>query len=606
MKKTNPLAIGILVVMFTLLLGSVWNDSAVTDELAHIPAGYGYVTQLDYRLNPEHPPLIKAIAALSSWIIVHPRFPTETSAWQSNVNGQWDQGGTFLYDSGNNADRIIFWSRFPLLLMAVGLGGLLFYWTRKRFNTTTALLALILYAFSPTVLSHARYVTTDIGATLGFFIGVISFIAFLENPTRTSLVRAGLCLGAALLLKFSTVLLAPIYAIMLIAWVGSQPYFFAKQRIRAGARLLGQTFLIGVIGLLVVWAVYGLFTLNYPPERQLSDATFLLGSYGFRTAVNVDLALIRNPVLRPLGEYVLGVLMVQQRAAGGNTAYFLGEVTNVGSRNYFPLLYLLKEPLALHILSLIALWYAAKKTIRASAGKKTKERIVLIRQWTHAHLVEVACMTSIAVYVAVSMRSPLNIGIRHLLPTFLFIYILVARTISDWLHNRTITNPQTIREWLTGIWEIFITSIPKYALVGTLLLWLVAATLGAAPYFLSYYNELIGTRYGYTIAVDSNYDWGQDLIRLKQYVERHDIQKIAVDYFGGGNVRYYLGARAEPWWSAKGPAHGWFAISINTLQGAFGTPVKGWTRKPEDSYNWLKPYQPVGRVGESIFLYKLP
>jgi hypothetical protein len=608
MKTINLAAAGILTVMFSLLLTSVWDDSAIIDELAHIPAGYGYITQLDYRLNPEHPPLIKAIAALSSWSVVRPHFPTDTKAWQSDINGQWDQGSTFLYDSGNNADRIIFWSRFPILLMAVGLGWLIFFWTKKRFNTTTALLALIFYAFSPTILAHARYVTTDLGAMLGFFISVITFIEFLENPTRSNIIRAGVCLGLALLLKFSTVLLAPVYGICLVAWVTSQTYFFGRQHIKGTLRLLGKTLVIGVIGIIIVWAVYAVFTVNYPPERQLADTTYLLSSYGFRPAVNLDLALTRNPFTRPLGEYMLGVLMVQQRAQGGNTAYFLDEVSNRGSRLYFPLLYLLKEPLALHILSLIALGYALQKTIRASAKKQLKEKIALVRQWTHAHMVEIACFASIAVYWGISLRSPLNIGIRHMLPTFPFIYILVARAISDWLHSRAITNPQTFREWLVSIWEIFISSIPKYFLTAILLLWLAVSTLAAAPAFLSYYNELIGTRYGYMIAVDSNYDWGQDLVRLAQYGERHNIQKITVDYFGGANVRYYLGDRAESWQSSKGypPGGGWFAISASTRQGAFGTIIDDLIRKPEDSYNWLKPYPPVGRIGESIFLYKLP
>ena len=79
-----------------------------------------------------------------------------------------------------------------------------------------------------------------------------------------------------------------------------------------------------------------------------------------------------------------------------------------------------------------------------------------------------------------------------------------------------------------------------------------------------------------------------------------------MDYFGGGSPAYYLGDKFEPWWSAKGPMHGWLAVSASTLAGAYGTPINGWTRKPEDSYGWLKPYPPVGRVGQSIFLYKLP
>ena len=613
---TRPLAILILAVMFLLLLTSVWNDSAIFDESAHIPAGYGYVTQLDYRLNPEHPPLVKAIAALSSWIVVRPYFPTDTKAWQSDLNGQWEQGGKFLYESGNNADRIIFWSRFPLLLLAVWLGWLIFDWTRKRFNTGAALLALTFYAFSPTVLAHARYVTTDIGAAFGFFIGITSFIAFLENPTRPHILRAGVFLGIALLMKFSTVLLGPIYAIMLIAWVASQPYlsergfgragFFTRQRIKAIVRLVSQTALICIIGLVVVWAVYALFTFNYPPERELADATSILSTYGFRLPVNIDMALIRNPFTRPLGQYLFGVLMIQQRAAGGNTSYFLGQLSAAGSRLYFPLVYLLKEPLAFHILSLIALWYATKKTLQAGMGKTLKEKTQSVRQWTHGHIAEIASAACIAVYWTFSLRSPLNIGVRHLLPTFPFIYILVARTISNWLHANTVTNPKTFRDWLFGIWQIFITAIPKYFLTCLLLIWLIVATLASAPYLLPYYNELVGSRYGYTIAVDSNYDWGQDLIRLKQYVEQHRIQKIAVDYFGGGSPAYYLGNRFEPWWSTKGPAHGWLAVSASTRQGAFATPIDGITRKPEDSYDWLKPYVPVGRIGESIFLYKLP
>jgi hypothetical protein len=40
------------------------NSSATFDEMAHLPAGYSYLRWNDYRLNPEHPPLIKKWAAL--------------------------------------------------------------------------------------------------------------------------------------------------------------------------------------------------------------------------------------------------------------------------------------------------------------------------------------------------------------------------------------------------------------------------------------------------------------------------------------------------------------------------------------------------------------
>src|SRR3989344_6512853 len=72
-------------VLFTsgsLLYYGAANDSAVMDELAHIPAGYSYVKELDDRLNPEHPPLLKALSALPL-LALDLNFPTDKPSWQS-------------------------------------------------------------------------------------------------------------------------------------------------------------------------------------------------------------------------------------------------------------------------------------------------------------------------------------------------------------------------------------------------------------------------------------------------------------------------------------------------------------------------------------------
>lgn len=596
----------VLLVMLALMLGSAWNDSATMDELAHIPAGFGYVTQLDYRLNPEHPPLLKALAALSAQIFVKPYFPTDTPYWQDDVNGQWAQGAKFLYESGNDADKIIFWSRLPLILLAVFFGWLLFGWTKKRFGDSAALLTLTLFAFSPTILTHSRYVTTDLGAAFGFFVGIAGFLKFLENPTRRNIAIAGIIFGVAQLIKFSLVLLIPIYAILLIAWVLTRPNLHWHERFRVMLRYAWKTIVLGLIGLALIWTVYAIFTWNYPQERQARDAELLLSSYGFRPAVNFNLSLINNKFTRPLGQYILGVLMVSQRSAGGNTAFFLGEVSSAGSRAYFPLLYLLKEPLALHILTLIALWFAIKK-FRRSFAEHFGTIYERLRCWAENHFIEVSSLIFVLFYWTISIASPLNIGVRHVLPTFPFIYILVSRYITLWLRWHDLSDPKTWWGWLQNVYQIYIASIPKYLLVWLLLFWLAIDTASAFPHFMPYYNELIGgTRHGWKIAVDSNYDWGQDLKRLAQYVEKNRIEKIAVDYFGGGNPRYYLGDKYEQWWSSRGPTSGWFAISATFRQGAFGNTAPGFIRKPEDSYEWLKQYTPVGQVGYSIFLYKLP
>ena len=601
MRKVNYFAVTILGLMALLMFGSMRNDSAIMDELAHIPAGFGYITQFDYRLNPEHPPLLKALAALSGKIFANPSFPTYTKYWQEDINGQWAQGAVFLYESGNDADSIIFWSRFPLMLLALFFGWLVFSWTKKRFGNSAAILTLLFFAFSPTFLTHSRYVTTDLGAAFAFFTGLVSFIKFVEVPSRKNLILAGIFFGVAQLIKFSLVLLIPVYAILMVAWILALPHLNLRERLREGIKLSGKTIVLGIIGFLLVWAVYAPFVWNYPKEKQFSDTELLLSSYGFRPAVNLNLGLIKNDFARPLGQYMLGVLMVNQRAAGGNTAYFLGEVSSAGSRAYFPLLYLLKEPLPLHILTLIALWFVAWKSdfLRKSDFKK-------LRPWIQNHFAEFSALTFIIFYWVVSMKSPLNIGVRHVLPTFPFIYILVAKQVTEWLKWHELSDPQTWLGWFKNIYQIYIKSVPKYLFVMILLLWLILGTVASYPNFMPYYNELAGgERNGYNVAGDSNYDWGQDLKRLTAYVEKNKIEKISVDYFGGGSPRYYLGDKFEPWWSARGPAHGWFAISATFRQGAFGKTAPGFVRRPKDSYEWLKPYEPVARVG-SIFIYKLP
>ncbi|PWH09900.1 hypothetical protein DEJ39_09090, partial [Bacteroidetes bacterium SCGC AAA795-G10] len=79
--------------------------SATMDEQAHIPAGYSYLSQRDFRINPEHPPLIKSLSAIPL-LFLNLNFPKEHPSWTSQVNGQWWFGSQFLYHSNNNPDQV--------------------------------------------------------------------------------------------------------------------------------------------------------------------------------------------------------------------------------------------------------------------------------------------------------------------------------------------------------------------------------------------------------------------------------------------------------------------------------------------------------------------
>ncbi|MEK7596045.1 MAG: hypothetical protein AAB564_00620, partial [Patescibacteria group bacterium] len=171
-RKISSIIAGfLLALMFVLMFFSAWNESATMDELAHIPAGYSYLTQKDYRLNPEHPPLIKDLAALPL-LFLNINFPADHSSWKNDVNGQWSFGSVFLYESGNDADKIIRLARLPIMLLTILFGWLFFRWIRRRYGDQTGLLALFFFVFSPTFIAHGRYVTTDIAAAFGFFLGL--------------------------------------------------------------------------------------------------------------------------------------------------------------------------------------------------------------------------------------------------------------------------------------------------------------------------------------------------------------------------------------------------------------------------------------------------
>ncbi|MBI4133879.1 MAG: hypothetical protein HY475_00485 [Candidatus Terrybacteria bacterium] len=339
-------------------------------------------------------------------------------------------------------------------------------------------------------------------------------------------------------------------------------------------------------------------------ERELRDATYLLGSFQPHAVADIVPWLIQQPVLRPLGQYFLGLFMVLQRAAGGNTQYFLGEVSNLGTWDYFPILYLVKEPLALHILTLIAVLFA---TVRVARAKRRTLDAVLA--WVRDHFIEFASMVFIAVYWASSITSPLNIGVRHVLPTFPFIFLLVSRQVVAWLRSWRTSDVTSWWDWLHRIYEIYIASLPRYLLASALVLWQASSVFTAFPYYLSYYNEAGGGILdGYQIAVDSNYDWGQDLRRLGDYVRANDIPEIGLFYFGGGSPAHELGERFRMWWPAQGQPEngGWYAISATFQMGAFGPAVRGFVKNPQDSFEWLRAFEPVARAGTSIFIYHLP
>ncbi len=630
------------------MLWAARTDAPIMDELAHIPAGYGYVHNLDYRLNPEHPPLVKALAMLPV-LFLQPNFPTQGDAWQNQVNAQWDVGAQFLYQSGNDANAIVDTARlFPILITLLVL-LFIYLLARSIIGTWWALLPSALFAFDPTVLAQGHYVTTDVGAAFGVIVATYFFLKFVEAPSTKHLWFAGLSFGVAQVTKFSAPFLVPLFIFLaFILWLRNVIIEYgtmdAGRRFKIflirGVRWIWRLILIFAIGyIFIVYPLYFIFTVHYPIAKQVSDSQAILTSFsggptaagahcsGLRCLADLDIWMARSPLLRPLAQYALGVLMVLQRVDGGNTIYFMGHVVGAGGWTYFPLLFLLKEPiptLAVVLIALVlAVWWMIRRNPRDGRG-----RLQRILDYIGVNFAEFSMASFIVLYWGYSVRSPLNIGIRHLMPTIPFIFILSAVVWKKWVTriNFSISGAGVSAEAalaaLGKAAKSFLHSSVKYIVLIALIFWLIAETLFAAPHFLSYFNEFGGgTWNGYHWVTDSNYDWGQDLLRLQTFVNAHpEIDKIGVDYFGGGSPSYTLGAKEVNWSSAQGnPADAgihWLAVSVNTLEGATQPLAPGQTRNVADTYSWLTALRPAGngmgnvpppdyRAGTSIFIYHL-
>ena len=297
---------------------------------------------------------------------------------------------------------------------------------------------------------------------------------------------------------------------------------------------------------------------------------------------------------RPFTEFGIGTAYVFRRVAGGNALYYMGEVTSQAFLSYFPTVFAIKEPLPSIFLMLSAFIISMAgitKTFFSAFASGVKDRwreiFSLMANFLRGKIAIFTMFVFIILYSYISVTGNLNIGFRHLFPILPLVYILTARSIFIFLEKTSGHERKAL-----GL------------ILSLIVIALIAGTVRAYPYYMSYFNEIAGgPKNGYHYVTDSNADWGQDLKRLKKFLDRHpEIQKIRVDYFGGGDVKYYLGDKYIMWWDSKRPIEpGWYAISANFLQGSIHSKNKDY----QESYRWLLEHEPVYQVGTSIFIYRI-
>jgi len=577
-KYFYPIAIvALLTTMFGLMFFSAKGDSPIVDEIAHIPSGYSYLTTGDYRLNPEHPPLIKDLAALPL-LFTNVKFPHDL--WAANnpvINNQWEMGWSFLYKMGNNPDMIKLVAEVPMMLISLLFGLLVYLWAKELFGKKAGLFALILYVFNANIIAHSRFVTTDLGISAAFFLSTYLVYKYLKKPNLKTLLWAGLGFGVVLVTKFSAAVLAPTY---LIVWV----MLMLRKGKETGAPLLerindkdwrkrawsGFVAFAGIvlIGVTAMWLFYIPHTMNMSAEVQKG----LIAESGVGPFTKPLQALSGNAVTKPLAQWLLGFTMVTGHVEGGHDAFLLGQTSNQGWWYYYPVTFVLKTQIAL--LALIVLTFVFWKL------QKRKEWFTEVYLW-----VLPACL------LALGMQGKIDLGIRYMLPIYAYI-ILAVSPLADLITKENLMKVKDHFKQFVLAWIIVL-----------LVVWYAAAAILIYPHYLCYYNEFVGGyKNGYKYLTDSNTDWGQDIKRLATYVHDNNIQRIYVDVFPSAfEAKYYIGDPMVEWHVQDGRPSGYFAVSATFYQ---NSKLKKGVNGGVD-YSWLDDKTPIANIGGSILIYNL-
>jgi hypothetical protein len=556
-----------------LAVSSLRQSAATYDEGAHLPAGYSYLVTGDHRLNPEHPPLAKLLAAAPLLLLRDVSFKADDQAWASGR--QWELGKRFLY-RWNDADRLLFWARLPMVALGAGLCAAVFLWSRARFGFAAAALAGLLAILSPDVLAHGRLVTTDVAMALSYFLSVASFEALLRRATWSRLGLAGLAAAAAAASKFSAPVLVPVLAGLAILTVLSpEPIFVAFgpterkldrgwPRAKAAALLL---LAIGLVAWLGLWASYGFVRpLSSDPAVRAELLASTLRDEGETSVARTALVAERWGLLPEA--YVRGFLFTYRHAESRPT-FLLGQLSDQGFPYFFLVTFALKTPIPLILLLALSV---------ATTWRSTR--------WS----VDAFLWLPIAGYLLLTQARGLNIGHRHLLPIYPFLFVAAGRVAA--------------RAWPgSGAGRR-----PLQLAVLALAAWYAVGTLRVHPHYLAYFNEIAGgPDGGYHCLVDSSLDWGQDLKGLRPWLGSHGVAHVKLSYFGSADPAYYgLDAAMLPGTMSPPLARVTREIRPGDILAVSATNLQGVYLEPEDRrlMERIRSLTPLGDVGHSILIFR--
>jgi len=541
------------------------------DEGIHLAAGYSYLKTGQFRLNAEHPPLFKLLAALPL-LLLRPELPTQHPSWATaNV---FDFAVQFMYGNRVDADTILFWGRSVTILLTLLLGLALALWTRRSFGPAPALAALVLFSLDPNFIAHGHYVTNDLILALFVFLTVIAWVSFIETRRYRDLLIASLALGAALVTKYSGLLLAVILPLLyIVQWA------IEWRRRRRGCEAPGRRLSLPHLAVsLMVAAVIsvGVIALAYWPEtlRALRGGPRLAQSVTSWTIVGTTFQWLGDRFDLPAHAYLVGAETLANFSKDGHDQYLLGSHSRHGWWYYFPVAFAVKTPGAILMLAALAL-AAAVWLRRRPAPEPTAQGGAPALRW-------LALILPAALYFGAMMMSTIDLGVRYILPVYPFLFILIAAIL--------------FHPALEGFRQA------RRVVLAVALLFQGFEVASIHPHYLAFFNTFSGgPENGPRYLLDSNIDWGQDLKNLRAFLKAIGWQQpICVCYFGNASMTYYgIPHHNLPLTREVGKRQ-----NLDCLAAISVTPLYN-VYVPAGSYDWLRSMKPMAKVGYSIYVYDL-
>ena len=426
MRAVRPGSPGFLVALAALIalghallaLTAAASKSMTADEIAHLTAGHAYNSRGDFRLQPENGNLPQRWAALPLTLLGAPLPAMASPAWpRADV---WNYGHEVFYRGALSADAALFVGRAMIALFSAATGLLIFLWSRALFGWRGAFLSLALFFFCPTFLAHGALATSDVVMTFFFLAAVGAWWRHLGQPGPAGAALSAMVFALAWVAKFSAVLLVPMFALCAAGWLaGRIPHEGWR---RPGFRLLRSTALHFAAAWAIIWLFYGFRFSAFAPDLTAS-AGFYRGDWNW---VVDDLGWIK-PFIVALRDghalpeaFLYGFTFVVQFARE-RAAFLNGEYGTTGWVHFFPFAFLVKTTLPCLIVCAAGVSAASLRLRHLARQGPAGPVLARLRPLT-------PLAALFAVYWATSLLSHLNIGHRHILPTYPVLFIAAGRS----------------------------------------------------------------------------------------------------------------------------------------------------------------------------------